>query len=93
MYNIPNYDPTPSLISAFKCNVGNTMGNYVYDIYWYINGNSVKLIKNVPYDDINSVLKDSDWTDHYHMNMDVSIYNTYLITDKNVTVAKKQLRT
>lgn len=74
VYNIPNYDPTPSLAAAFKCDFKETTDkSYVYDIHWYINGNSVKVIKNVQYDDINGFLKDYDWKDRYHMNMDASI--------------------
>lgn len=74
MYNISNYDPTPSLASAFECHLGELHDtSYVYDIYWYINGNNVKVIKNIPHDDINGFMKDSDWKGLYYMNMDVSI--------------------
>jgi hypothetical protein len=63
----------PSLLPVFKCNFDDVSdGNYVYDVYWYINGNSVTSYKNVPYSKISTtVLRGSDWRHSYNMNMEV----------------------
>jgi hypothetical protein len=72
-YQIPNVESTPSLLPVFKCNFDDVSdGNYVYDVYWYINGNSVTSYKNVPYSKISTtVLRGSDWRHSYNMNMEV----------------------
>ena len=41
-YQIPNVESTPSLLPVFKCNFDDIPNvTYVYDVYWYINGNNV----------------------------------------------------
>ena len=72
-YQIPNVESTPSLLPVFKCNfddIGNV--TFVYDVYWYINGNSVTSYRNISYSNISTtVFKGSDWTHSYNMNMEV----------------------
>ena len=79
-YQIPNVESTPSLLPVFKCNVdGISDGTYAYDVYWYINGNSVTSYKNVPFSNISTtVLRGSDWTHSYNMNMEVTILENVL---------------
>jgi hypothetical protein len=49
-YQIPNVESTPSLLPVFKCNFDDVSdGTYVYDVYWYINGNNVTSYKNIPH--------------------------------------------
>ena len=74
-YQILNLESTPSLLPVFKCNFDNVSdGNYVYDVYWYINGNNVTSYKNVPFSNIGTtVLKGSDWKHSYNMNMEVTL--------------------
>ncbi|CAG2226669.1 unnamed protein product [Mytilus edulis] len=74
VYNVPNYEPTPSLSSAFQCSFEvEQQDSFVYDIYWYINGNSVTVFKDIPNNDLRgTILKDKDWKGKYQMNMDVT---------------------
>lgn len=62
-----------SLLPVFRCSFGDiSEGNYVYDVDWYINGDIVKHHLNVPFSNINStVLRDTDWTSQFKMNMEV----------------------
>jgi hypothetical protein len=71
---IPNLESTPSLLPVFKCNFDDVSdGTYVYDVYWYINGNNVTSYKNVPFSNIGTtVLRGSDWKHSYNMNMEVT---------------------
>lgn len=74
-FTIPDYDPTPSLTPIFKCvfeDISN--GTYAYDVYWYICGTIIKNSTNILFDDIYDaiVLKESEWSDRYRMNMEVS---------------------
>lgn len=73
VYNVPNYEPTPSLSSAFRCSFEvEQQDSFVYDIYWYINENSVTVFKDIPNNDLRgTILKDNDWKGKYQMNMDV----------------------
>jgi hypothetical protein len=74
-YPIPNVESTPSLLPVFKCNVDDfSDGTYVYDVHWYINRNNVAKYKNILFSNIDkTVLRSSDWTHSYHMNMEVTI--------------------
>ncbi|XP_071142810.1 von Willebrand factor D and EGF domain-containing protein-like [Mytilus edulis] len=74
VYNVPNYEPTPSLSSTFQCSFEvEQQDSFVYDIYWYINGNSVTVFKDIPNNDLRgTILKDKDWKGKYQMNMDVT---------------------
>ncbi|CAG2209697.1 unnamed protein product [Mytilus edulis] len=62
-----------SLLPVFRCSFGDiSEGSYVYDVDWYINGVIVKHHLNVPFSNINStVLRDTDWTSQFKMNMEV----------------------
>ena len=73
-YQIPNVDSTPSLLPVFKCNFDDIPHvTYVYDVYWYINGNNVTSYRNISYSNISTtVLRGSDWTHSYNMNMEVT---------------------
>ncbi|CAC5390460.1 Low-density lipoprotein receptor-related protein 6 [Mytilus coruscus] len=66
-------NPTPSLTPVFRCNFEDiSNGSYVYDVYWYINGENITHHKNVLRNDINTTdLRDTDWIDRYKLNMDV----------------------
>ena len=74
-YQIPNVESTPSLLPVFKCNFDDVSdGNYVYDVYWYINGNNVTSYKHIPFSNIGTtVLRGSDWKHSYNMNMEVTL--------------------
>ena len=74
IHNIGSYGPSPSLEPVFKCRFNDVSnGTYVYDVYWYINGDNVTFFKNVLFSDINeTVLRGTHWTDSYHLNMEVN---------------------
>lgn len=61
---------------VFKCNFDGTKdNNYLYDILWTINGDEVKMFKNVSLPDIHSTwLRPAHWVGSYHMNMYVRIH-------------------
>ena len=75
VYDIPNVESTPSLLPVFKCNVDDFLdGTYVYDVHWYINRNNVAKYKNILFSNIDkTVLRSSNWTHSYNMNMEVTI--------------------
>lgn len=79
-FKIPGYDTTPSLLSVFRCyfeDISN--GTYIYDVFWYINGNNVTSKLNVPFENIDStLLRDTDWIGLYTMNMEVIFLSTVL---------------
>jgi hypothetical protein len=79
-YDIPNVESTPSLLPVFRCNFDDVSdGTYAYDVYWYINRNSVTFYKNIPYSNINTtVLRGSDWTHSYNMNMEVTRFQSMM---------------
>ncbi|XP_076089816.1 oncoprotein-induced transcript 3 protein-like [Mytilus galloprovincialis] len=62
-----------SLRTTFKCKFEDVSnGEYVYDVYWYINDNSVTVHHNIPFHSIDTTdLLDSEWADQYNMNMKV----------------------
>ncbi|VDI45153.1 Hypothetical predicted protein [Mytilus galloprovincialis] len=62
------------LVPIFECKFDDIPnGTYVYDVFWFINGINVTTHKNVQSDDIgNTVLTDSEWTDRFTMNMEVT---------------------
>ncbi|CAC5411168.1 unnamed protein product [Mytilus coruscus] len=72
-FQIPGYDPTPSLLPVFRCKFEKVSnGTYIYDIFWYINGIEIISYFNIPVDDINmTVLIHTYWIDEYKMNMEV----------------------
>ena len=54
-------------------------GTYAYDVYWYINGNSVISYKNITFSNISTTMRrGSDWTHSYTMNMEVTILENVL---------------
>ena len=83
-YQIPNAESTPSLLPVFRCNFDDVSdGTYAYDVYWYINGNSLTAYKNCAFSNIDTtVLRGSDWTHSYNMNMEVALFkNVHLIRE------------
>lgn len=80
-FQIPGYDPTPSLLPVFRCKFdGGLHETYIYDIVWYINGNITTSYANISKEGItNTLLKHTDWIDDYKMNMEVYIYIFLLI--------------
>ena len=74
-YQIPNVESTQSLLPVFRCNFDDVSdGTYAYDVYWYINGNSLTAYKNIAISNIDTtVLRGSDWTHSYTMNMEVTL--------------------
>jgi hypothetical protein len=73
-------ESTPSLLHVFRCNLDDDSdATYAYDVYWYINRNSVTFYKNIPYSNINTtVLRGSDWTHSYNMNMEVTRFQSMM---------------
>ena len=71
---IHNSNVPTSLLPVFNCKIDDVSnGTYYYDVYWYINGNDVKVVKNAHVTDISStVLREKDWKDKYRMNMQVT---------------------
>lgn len=62
----------PSLEPVFVCSLPETRNEYIYDIHWYINNNSVVTHKNAPPANMTTThLKPKDWVDSYFMNMQV----------------------
>lgn len=74
IYTIGGYDPSPSLLSVFACDFEALSDiSYVYDIYWFINGELLKNQTNVLFDSSNTTyLIPDDWVKKYKMNMEVS---------------------
>lgn len=75
IYQIPNTNPTPSLVPVFRCSFDDKWtGNYNYDVKWEIDGDEIKTYLNVSVMNINKTfLRDSDWTDTHNMNMVVRV--------------------
>ncbi|XP_063435757.1 von Willebrand factor D and EGF domain-containing protein-like [Mytilus trossulus] len=71
IYQIPNTNPTPSLVPVFICSFEDKWtGKYNYDVKWEIDGDEIKTYLNVSVMNINTTfLRDSDWTDTHNMNM------------------------
>ena len=63
----------PRLEAVFRCSFADVDG-YRYDIYWYINDQSVVAHKRIAYNNINeSFLRPAHWVGRYQMNMVVRI--------------------
>jgi hypothetical protein len=63
----------PRLEAVFRCSFAGVDG-YRYDIYWYINEQSVVAHKRIAYSNINeSLLRPAHWVGRYQMNMVVRI--------------------
>jgi hypothetical protein len=61
-YQIPNVESTPSLLPVFKCNFDDIPHvTYVYDVYWYINGNNVTSYRNISYSNISTTVFKGVW--------------------------------
>ena len=65
----------PRLEAVFRCSFADVDGKaYSYDVYWYINEQSVVTHKGIAYNNINqSLLRPTDWVGQYQMNMVVRI--------------------
>ena len=77
-FQIGAYEPTPSLLPIFRCKFNDiSNGTYVYDVHWFINGESIITKKNVAYSEIDlTILKGSDWIRTHKMNMVVcNVFN------------------
>ena len=63
------------LEAVFRCSFADVDGQaYSYDVYWYINEQSVVTHKRLAYNNINqSLLRPPDWVGQYQMNMVVRI--------------------
>ncbi|CAG2254197.1 unnamed protein product [Mytilus edulis] len=74
-----------SLRTTFKCKFEDVSnGEYVYDVYWYINDNSVTVHHNIPFHSIDTTdLLDSEWADQYNMNMKPDAYE-YEVTEGEI---------
>ena len=71
----------PRLEAVFRCSFADVDGQaYSYDVYWYINEQSVVTHKRLAYSNINqSLLRPADWVGKYQMNMVVRIcISTYI---------------
>jgi hypothetical protein len=65
----------PRLEAVFRCYFADVDSQaYIYDVYWYINEQSVVAHKRLAYININqSLLRPVDWVGQYQMNMVVRI--------------------
>ena len=65
----------PRLEAVFRCSFADVDDQaYSYDVYWYINEQSVVTHKAIAYNNINqSLLRPTDWVGQYQMNMMVRI--------------------
>ena len=65
----------PRLEAVFRCSFADVDGQaYSYDVYWYINEQSVVAHKRIEYNNIDqSLLRPADWVGQYQMNMVVRI--------------------
>jgi len=71
----------PRLEAVFRCSFADVDGQaYSYDVYWYINEQSVVTHRRLSYNNINqSLLLPDDWVGQYQMNMVVRIcISTYI---------------
>jgi len=68
----------PRLEAVFRCDFADVA--YSYDVYWYINEQSVITHKRIAYSNINqSLLRPTDWVRKFQMNMVVRIcISTYI---------------
>ena len=65
----------PRLEAVFRCYFADVDGQaYSYDVYWYINDQSVVAHKKIAYSNITqSLLRSADWVGKFQMNMVVRI--------------------
>ena len=72
-----------SLLPVFRCEfVEESDSSYVYDVYWYINGDEVVVHRNVYFSNISFTnLRGSQWLHKHHMNMEVYILQGLNITE------------
>ena len=65
----------PRLEAVFRCSFADVDGQaYSYDVYWYINEQSVVTHRRLSYSNIDqSLLRPTDWVGQYQMNMVVRI--------------------
>jgi hypothetical protein len=63
------------LEAVFRCSFADVDGKaYSYDVYWYINEQSVVTHRRLAYNNIDqSLLRPDDWVGQYQMNMVVRI--------------------
>lgn len=68
---------SPSLRTTFRCKFEDVSnGEYVYDVFWFINDNNVTVHHNIPFNNIDRTdLLDREWEDNYNMNMKVTTEN------------------
>jgi hypothetical protein len=68
-------DLGPILEAVFRCSFADVDGqSYSYDVYWYINEQSVVIHRRLAYNNIDqSLLRPTDWVGQYQMNMVVRI--------------------
>ena len=66
----------PRLEAVFRCSFADVDSQaYSYDVYWYINEQSVVTHKRLAYNNIDqSLLRPADWVGQYQMNMVVRMY-------------------
>lgn len=74
---IPLIPKTPSLLPVFRCKFDEVLeGSYVYDIYWYINGDFIKKLINISYTQVNTTdMTYTDWNITHHLNMKVRFHD------------------
>ena len=71
----------PRLEAVFRCSFADVDSQtYSYDVYWYINEQSVVARKIIAYSNISqTLLRPADWVGQYQMNMVVRIcISTYI---------------
>lgn len=62
----------PSLIAVFKCAFDEPKDDtYLFDVYWYIEGDLVKVTKNETFNSTSLWLYPEDWVHGYNLNMKV----------------------
>ncbi|CAG2202948.1 unnamed protein product [Mytilus edulis] len=68
---ILNANLGPSLEPVFKCSFTDVSGqSYVYDVYWFINDQSVVTHRRLEFSNIGqALLRPNDWVGNYQMNM------------------------
>ncbi|CAC5411156.1 unnamed protein product [Mytilus coruscus] len=90
-FQIPGYDPTPSLLPVFRCKFDEGSNETcIYDIYWYMNGFKITSYTNIPMKDMNTILlKHTDWIDRYKMNMEPEKYEYTFIEGEFITISFK----
>lgn len=71
--------PSKPVEPVFKCLFDKPSGGpYWYDTYWYINTDTVKVVKSQLHNSNQSWLYPDDWVDKYNLNMVVSYQITCL---------------